>query len=246
MTPYYSDNLVTLYHGDCREVLPRLDPGSIDLVLADPPYGIDGAVVRKNATLIEDWSDAEHNVLCDSRWRYAAVRTLDQTGAYFAEFFGGFARLDATLAETRGCALIPWRFYSLVKTAPPPTPRPTMMSGIELALVSFVGKRPWHGGQHPDRWIGLTPNRLGQGVHPTQKPLGCIRAMIRALAPVGGAVCDPFVGSGTTLIAARDLRCRPIGIEIEERYCEIAARRLSQGVLDFGVGVSRSQGREAC
>lgn len=69
--------------------------------------------------------------------------------------------------------------------------------------------------------------------HPAQKPVGLVRRIL-AVAQVDGIVLDPFVGSGTTAVAAKALGLRAIGIEAEERYCEIAARRLAQGVLDFG------------
>ena len=71
------------------------------------------------------------------------------------------------------------------------------------------------------------------GAHPTQKPVGLVAKLIRLFGDEGGTVLDPFAGSGTSLLAARDCGCKAIGIEREEKYCEIAARRLSQGVL-FG------------
>ena len=80
-----------------------------------------------------------------------------------------------------------------------------------------------------DVWQYNYPANGGQRWHPTQKPLGLMRKCLRVLGP--GLVLDPFCGSGTTLEAARDANCRAIGIEIEERYCEIAARRLDQEVL---------------
>lgn len=71
----------------------------------------------------------------------------------------------------------------------------------------------------------------GKVDHPTQKPLALLSRIVRSMVPVDGSVLDPFMGSGTTLRAAKDLGRRAIGIEIEERYCEIAANRLAQGVL---------------
>lgn len=73
----------------------------------------------------------------------------------------------------------------------------------------------------------------GRAVHPTQKPLGIIAPLIQYSVPSSGLVLDPFMGSGSSLLAALELRRRAIGIEIEEKYCEIAANRLSQGVLNF-------------
>lgn len=75
----------------------------------------------------------------------------------------------------------------------------------------------------------------GYADHPTQKPEEIIVPLLKYSVPVGGTVIDPFCGSGSTLSAARNIGRSAIGIEIEEKYCEIAAKRLSQEVLDFTV-----------
>jgi site-specific DNA-methyltransferase (adenine-specific) len=232
MTPYYEQSGVTIYHGDCRDVLPTLPDA--DLVLTDPPYGLaDGsAVVRKNSTVIEDWDDAGHNAVVED-WRGCLRCAPD---ACLVEFMGAhLAGEDRVRAGHVATGWTPWRRYLLVKRAPPPTPRPTFVSGWEAAGVSFRGQRRWYGGgATPDRWIGMTPNRLNVGEHPTEKPLAPLRMLVTALSPPSALVVDPFAGSGTTLVAAKALGRRAIGIEIEERYCEIAARRLSQEVLPLG------------
>lgn len=99
------------------------------------------------------------------------------------------------------------------------------MGDFELAWTTL--DRPpkaYHAGVNPD----------GRREHPTQKPLGLMRWCLTT-AGGSGTVLDPFMGSGTTLRAALDLGRRAIGIEIEERYCEIAARRLDQMVLPLAV-----------
>ena len=127
--------------------------------------------------------------------------------------------------------------YALVKSAPAPTPRPGFASAVELAVVSRVGKPKWHGsGYVPNRWVGLTPNRAGTDMgHPTEKPSEPLLALVGALCSADGMVLDPFAGSGTTLRAAKDLNRKAIGVELEERYCEVIAKRLAQDVLDVGV-----------
>lgn len=227
---YYADDLVTLWHGDALDVLPSLE--AADVLLTDPPYGIvkGAAVVRRNTTTIEEWGDAGHNAVVDG-WRELVALADD---AWVVEF-GAMAANGflSTVHADRGWT--PANVYALVKQAPPPTPRPGFASAVELALVSRKGSPRWHaGGYVPNRWIGLTPNRTNTAVgHPTQKPIEPFAALVRALCPVGGLVVDPFAGTGTTLRAAKDEGRRAVGVEVDERWCELAARRLAQESLVF-------------
>jgi DNA modification methylase len=230
MEPYYSDEWVTIYHGDCREILPHLSV--FDLVLTDPPYGIPegSAVVRKSTRVVEDWGSAEHNVDVDG-W-HRLLRPTDD--AYLAEFGGAAIDTEDRIRKRHVAAgWTPWRRFLLVKAAPPPTPRKTFVSGFESCLISYRGtRRWWGGGATVDRWIGLTPNRAGTDHgHPTEKPIEPVRALIQALSREGGYVLDPFMGSGTTLRAAKDVGRKAVGIDVNEEYCEIAARRMGQEVL---------------
>ena len=233
VTPYYDYPAagITIYHGDCRDVLPSLP--AADLLLTDPPYGIPKGAAwwRNSGTVIADDGDAEHNVVVEG-WR-ELVNLADN--AAIVEFCGG--NMDVEYATARAhvdAGWTPWRRYLLVKQAPPPTPRPTMVSGWEASIVSYVGTRRWYGsGYVPDRWIGLTPNRKNEGVHPTQKPVEPMVILIEALSSPGSLVIDPFMGSGTTLRAAMDTGRRAIGIEVNEEHCETAVSRLAQGVLPW-------------
>lgn len=231
--PYYADDLVTLYHGDAREVLPTLPPA--DLLLTDPPYGIvaGAAVIRYNTTEVEDWATVGHNVEV-ADWRHLVHLQAD---AWVVEF-GAMHDNDFLTTAHRAAGWAPSNVYALVKQAPPPTPRPGFVSAVELGLVSKAGTPKWSaGGYTPNRWIGLTPNRLGEAVgHPTQKPLEPFALLVRALCPSTGVALDPFAGTGTTLRAAKDEGRRAIGVEIDERYCELAARRLGQDTLFTEVG----------
>jgi site-specific DNA-methyltransferase (adenine-specific) len=108
-------------------------------------------------------------------------------------------------------------------------------SGFELAMYGYRGS-PWFGDTNPKRSNVFISDSYrygqpGKEDHPTQKPLGLIRRIVESILPPGGVCIDPFMGSGTTLRAAKDLGRKAIGIEIEERYCEIAAKRMSQEVL---------------
>jgi len=228
MAPYWSNDEhgLTIYHGDCVEVMPQLEQ-RFDLCLTDPPYGIPvgSAMVRHDTKAIEDWRDAVENVVVGGWLPMVAFADA----AYCVEF--GRSEPDAiTERNTRHaeCGLTPWHLLVIAKAAPTPTPRPTFASSYETALVSYAGVRRWYGGGYvPNRWYGQMPNQLtSTDAHPTQKPLAPFVSWMSALSPENALVIDPFIGSGTTLVACYRLGRRGVGIEISEEYCELAAKRL--------------------
>ena len=206
MKPYYEADGVTLYHGDCRDVLPQL--ATVDLVCADPAYGINAA--RKRNSQKWGWTDFEVT-------GWDAERTPSDLVA---------------LAVSKGKRAIIWGGNYFTDVLPPSEhwliwdkgQSDFSLADAELAWCSWPGATR--------RKLYPRAKALQDGkVHPTQKPLDVIKW---CLSFAEGVVLDPFAGSGTTLRAALDLGRRAIGIEIEERYCEIAAKRLSQRVFDFG------------
>lgn len=227
--PYYQDDAVTIYHGDCREIMLHLP--KVDAVVTDPPYGIKrgSAFVRSGGKTIRKTGASVENDLVDG-WFGGAVWSI-RSGGYLATF-----HVQGEVFETDGWRLRPFHRFYLVKQAPAPCPRNAFQSGVEECSI-FIrtgdGERYWGGGgATPNYWIGLTPNRLNQSHgHEFEKPLPPMRTLVKCLCPEGGYTLDPFMGSGTTLRAAKDLGRKAIGIEIEERYCEIAAKRMSQEVL---------------
>lgn len=202
MKPYYDSGGITIYHGDCREVL-TLVPRS-DLLCTDPPYGLSDRWSGGTWGSADKYKDAKRwDVLVDPEVLFLLVKHCSQAIVWGFHHYCGFP-------PTRG--LLSW-----VKTNAVPT-----MAAFEVAWTNTDRpSRAWHGhNNQPD---------FG---HPTSKPLGLMTWCLRQY-PEARTVFDPFAGSGTTLVAAK-LDCRKaIGIEIEERYCEIAANRLAQGVLDF-------------
>lgn len=194
MKAYYQDDACTIYHGDCREILPSLP--KVDLVLTDPPYGIGKA----------DWD----RFISPSEW----------------------------LNSCRLCAPVVMVFCGVRATFDYPRPD-WILCWERLASIQrngeFKGFNNWepilfycdNPASIPNDTISVTNTEHDTG-HPTQKP---IRLMTRLASMFGGIILDPFMGSGTTLRAAKDLGRKAIGIEIEERYCEIAAKRLAQEVL---------------
>lgn len=201
MTPYYADDLVTIYHGDCRDVLPVV--GTVDAVFADPPYGAGKAA----------WDDA------------MPVGWLDLLPAVtpVAAVTPGQRNLLA-MPESVGDLRYRWTLAAVIANA---TVRGDLGFGNWVPVLLYARDGVSLYGPRQDTKTfsirGEMPN------HPSPKPLAVMRWIVGCLP--GQSVLDPFAGSGSTLVAAKDLGRRAIGIEIEERYCEIAARRCSQEVL---------------
>jgi site-specific DNA-methyltransferase (adenine-specific) len=201
--PYYSDDLVTLYHGDCLEITAWL---AADVLVTDPPYGLgerwQGGGWGANPMYADarrwDVKPDDADLLCMIGDRPAVV----WGGNYF------------TLPPSR-CWLA-WIKNPALNT----------MADFELAWTSL---------DRPAKSYASTRNPNGPRDHPTQKPTGLMEWCLGFMP--AGTVLDPFAGSGSTLVAAKRLGRKAIGIELEEKYCEIAARRLSQGVLDFGATI---------
>jgi site-specific DNA-methyltransferase (adenine-specific) len=241
--PYYEQDGITIYHGDCREILPGVS--GVDAIVTDPPYGLSligerhvgqaGCGVRNLDFFPDDTLD---HGLAHVDTITAATATLLPHGAVYA-WLGHHQFAKATLSfHAMG-----WQTRFLVwnRTAPvPPPPWSGWPSGATLCLFAYrVGKK-WD--VHPkdmprSNVLTCDSYRFGSSEkngHPTQMNPYLVNEPIRCSTEVGDMVLDPFAGSGTTLIAAKNLGRRAIGIEIEEKYCEIAAQRLSQTVLDFG------------
>ncbi|MGA3168342.1 MAG: site-specific DNA-methyltransferase [Terriglobia bacterium] len=242
MKPYYQHAGITIYHGDCREVLPTLykecgicagggceNCGKgyfgelMDVFITDPPYGVELGT-------------------SDSR---GDGHGLAQIGyANYQDTFEQWHEIVPTTIEwlvgacARGCSFAGKHLTYL--------PAPSLCGGIYCP--AGVGRNPWgFTNLMPIFFYGTDP-RLQFGAshtvlestetsqvngHPCPKPEGWMRWLVKLVSLEDETVLDPFMGSGTTLRAAKDLGRKAIGIEIEEKYCEIAAKRLSQEVLEF-------------
>ncbi len=212
MKPYYEDEAVTIYHGDCREILPTL--GEVDLVLTDPPYGRraahytsprrpprqkDGHLwVREWGKMVGDDTDVDVNAL---------LALGGDAVVWGGNHFAGLPAHRTWFAWDKGEARSNWSG-----------------SDGDLAFTTLTG-----GGV---RMFRLLWNGFGRGAesrehyHPTQKPVLLMRWCIEQVPSNPQTILDPFMGSGPTLRAAKDLGRKAIGIEIEEKYCEIAAERM--------------------
>ena len=214
MNPYYEDARVVLYHGDCREVLPHLAP--VDLVLTDPPYGIQADEKAAASAGKAGWADHGPATGWDrerpSRATFEQVLAAGRNaiiwgGNYFADLLPPSMGWLAWDKGQRGFSL----------------------ADFELAWTSF---------QVAARCVVVPRGQALQDgkQHPTQKSLKVMSFCItHAIDKDRGGdirtVLDPFAGSGTTLRAAKDLGLRSIGIEAQERYCEVIAQRMAQETL---------------
>lgn len=230
MKPYYQDDRVTLYHGDCREVIRELQAASVDLVVTDPPYGMNYDSGWSGATVHLDGTR-----LCLRMYREVLPRLsrimADNSHLYW------FTRWDVW-PDAYDCIAphIPVRNMLVWDKGHPGMGNLEVYGySFEMAVFGSKGHRKLNGGR-PNSIFKVPPVPNGRRVHPTEKPMLLLSDWIERSSNVGETVCDPFAGSGSTLIAASNLGRRVIGVEIEERYCELAAKRLDQLALDFGEG----------
>lgn len=222
-TPYYDHDGITLYHGDCRDILPEMPDASVDLVLTDPPYGIGFSGYESHDDVATDYA----GVLLPA---VAEAERLMVPGAL--AFFW-----QAMLHTHKWHDWFPngYRIFAAAKNFVQYRPTPVQWSWDpvifwqkgENTRKGIAGQRDFHLG-NTNRWVARESNG-----HPCPRPLDTVEYIIGIASAAGQLVLDPFAGSGTTLVAAQQLGRRAIGIEIEERYCEIAAKRLEQQVLPF-------------
>jgi DNA modification methylase len=216
MKPYYQDDAVTIYHGDCREIVPGL--GRFDLLLTDPPYeistsggGIGGR--RKYLKDIKGFTDGgfDESIL-DGFDNWACFCSIAQ-----------MPRLIERAAVRR------WMLVTWNKPNPTPLVNGNYLPDTEYIVHSF----PSNGlcGKYEDRARFIVYPAQQHNLHPNEKPVAVVSKMILVGTRKGQTIIDPFAGSGTTGRAAKDLGRKCVCIEREERYCEIAAKRMAQSVL---------------
>ena len=223
MRPYFESGGIVLYHGDCMDVMRELSDGCVHAVVTDPPYN---AINRPSSGLRSfdkgsaDSAPVDIPKLTTEFWRLATesfyVWCSDEQYTDWTMAFKGFG------ATTRICAW--W------KTNPSPMNGESLwLSALELCVFARKANATFNlHCAHPVWREAVEPKDWG---HPTPKPVSLMERQILASLPEGGSLLDPFAGSGSTLVAAKNLGRHAIGIELEERYCEIVAQRLSQEVL---------------
>jgi DNA modification methylase len=210
VTPYYSDDLVTIYHGDCREWMPEAD-----VIVTDPPYGMS--------------------------YRHGARKGGVRLGMDEEAIVGDFERFDPTKILEAGRPTVMFGANHFADHLPPSRgwlvwdkrdgtasndQSDAEMAWTNVLTVVRVFSARWSGGHRTGR------EQADGRVHPNQKPVA-LMAWALGLMPAG-SVLDPFMGSGSTLVAAKELGRPSTGMDIEERWCEQAAIRCSQEVLGLG------------
>ncbi len=210
MKPYYQDSAVTIYHADCRGIIPQLP--DVDLVVTDPPYGMN--------------FQSNFRILKHTKIKGDLALPIDL--------------IELALAKATRAGYFFCRWDNLLQMPPPQSVIAWVKNNWSMGDLDHEHGRQWEAccfyAKDGHQFIKRIPDviivaRTGNNLHPTQKPEGLFCAIIGA--NVGETILDPFMGSGTTLRVAKDLQRKAIGIEIEEKYCEIAAKRMSQEVFQF-------------
>jgi site-specific DNA-methyltransferase (adenine-specific) len=250
MAPYYADSLVTIYHGDCRDVLPRLDRLPAEtVVIADPPYA-------ETSLEWDVWPIGW--VSCVGRavpasvplWCFGAMRSFL---AWSPEFTGWRLAQDVVWEKHNGSGAAADRFrrvhehvlqwyrgkwgavYKSPVTTPDATKR-TMRRQSKPPHWGEIGASTYareNGGPRLMRSVIYCRSEHKRARNETQKPLGIVRPLIEYSCPPGGLVLSPFSGAGTDLVAAKLSGRRAIGIELRESQCEVAAERCRAETLNL-------------
>lgn len=231
MTPYFADEQVTIYHGDCRDVLDDLAPLGADLLLTDPPYGQQFAGKGNATRLANIRGDGARQGMRLTRQMLAAVgqHLADEAHAYLFchwESWPDFYDAVSSYLPIKN-ALIWWKNRGGMGDTELEYAR-----DFEVILYAAQGRRPL-AGRRDGAVVPNIPPVGNDRRHPTEKPVDLARYLIEKSCPPGGLVIDPFAGVGPFGEAARLLGRRAVLIELEERYCEIAAERLSQTLLQL-------------
>jgi site-specific DNA-methyltransferase (adenine-specific) len=221
VTPYYADELVTIYHGEALEVLPKIE--RVGAVITDPPYFQPAThyVPARGTKPIRSLGDTSILALAFKSWAVELDRVLSDTGTAYI------------FCDGQSYPVIFNTFYSLGRVRPLVWDKVTSFNGYtwrhQHELIAWVERSDSERIPTGDGDI-LRERGVPQAdrLHPAEKPIPLVS---RLVAKTTGTILDPFMGSASTLMAAKQAGRYAIGIEIEERYCEIAANRCRQEVL---------------
>ena len=246
MTPYYDQDGITIYHADCRDVLAQFR-GGVAHVLTDPPYGRD-VYLRAARCTAPTYSERELKRRGTALQKLGAgdIGDIEEMLEWVAKEIARLtARWAVIFSDVESCSR--WRVaielagmrYVRTGVWVKPDAMPQMSGdrpsvGFEPCTIAHAqGPMRWNGGGKSALWIHNTVKGDERPDHPCPKPEGLMLELVAAFTDRGETILDPFMGTGTTLVAAKRLGRTAIGIELERKYCDIAIGRLSQGAL-FG------------
>ena len=221
-TPYYQDDQVVLYHGDCLEITAWLEA---DVLVTDPPYGR----AWRQGDLGLARNAASETGIANDQSTEVRDNALSLWGNRTAIVFG-----DLMLPPPTGTKL------TCIYQKTPECGLRGAIAGVrrDAEAIYLIGKWPSGIGGRSSVFAsrrqiaGAYGAVAANGGHPHTKPGDVMEQLVEMCPP--GIVTDPFAGSGSTLVAARNLGRKAVGVELEEKYCELIAKRLAQGALDFG------------
>lgn len=220
--PYYSDDNCIIIHADCRDILPMIDPGTVDLVLTDPPYGVGfdygtGYDDSRQRYIDFLWPIAE---ACEKAVRDGGLVGIYQSSIHARNWSEWFPRQWELIALTKNFTQLGREFL------PKSTDYVLLWPKTEWPKRKDV--KSWQP-NNARNWIACNTAAIRKGPereHPCPRPLDGVRGLVSNLCPPGGLILDPFIGSGTTAVAALQLGRRCIGIEEHEEFCDVAVRRI--------------------
>lgn len=241
--PYYESEGITIYHGDCRDILPSIE--AVDCVIADPPYEETDLTWD---SLMTGWTHALRVKPTGSAWCFGSLKAFMRSAG---EWDGWALAQEVIWEKHNGSSIRNDRFrrvhemiVQFYRGSWADVWKDPVYTNDAVARTVRRKHKPahWHqigqgafksedGGPRLQRSVIQVRSCHGRAVHPTQKPLGILAPLISYSCPTGGLVLDPSMGSGSTLLAARELGRQVIGIEKEIEYCALAVKRLAQKVL---------------
>jgi len=209
--PYFNEDGITIYNADCLEIMKQFKDKSFDLVLTDPPYGIKrdsgfggfggfGEEKIQRRIYDDNWDNERPNKDYFDNILRVSKKAIIFGGNYFADL----------LPQGKH-----WLVWDKLNTMP-------SFGDCELIWTNFDRNSVK---KYVVQWNGLLGKEKNR-YHPTQKPLALILRLVREYTNINDIILDPFIGSGTILVAAKELNRRAVGIELEKKYCDIAIKRI--------------------
>lgn len=229
MEPYYQDDHVTLYHGDSLEIMPTLNTGAIHAVVTDPPYVIGAVSAGNMASKAGSWGDMMNSSTWFTVWYQQVDRLLKKTGALWT--FCNWRSLPVVMRAAINAQLPITSLMVWDKEVIGTGHKQGLRHSYELCALMAKPEFTIPDRSLRDVWHHKTGTHKPHG-HPAEKPVALIERILHACNfPKGSLILDPFAGSGTTAVAARNLGLNCILIETDESYCELASKRLAQDIL---------------